>query len=257
MATTSAAPKGLQLDQITIDPPAKTPAQPSVDPDTQRKLYAEADARFAAQSGVTRKLDPHNPVDKHLIPAWFHVYQGVLAEYGSGKIHWTTDHLPVTKAIADAHDATTAAQRRLDLATTPGEPISELSYHNAALDKALVASAAASKKAGAMMPGQHPQLPALLENAKQTMTDAWAGLTGQATPADAITFMQTQSAPAHAQAVAAVAPTSQDAAAVPAPSAKPDEASASSRGKKWTIGEGVALAGVAAIGVGIIASARR
>ena len=251
---TSAAPKpekGLQIDQIVMDPPAGTPAQPSVDAETQKKLYAETDARFAAQTGVTRKLDPHNAVDQTLIPAWFHVYQGVLAEYRSGKIHWTTDHLPVQKAIAEAHDQSQKAAQRFDAVTVPGAPATTVKDHVAAADKAIVASGVASKKAAAMMPAPHPKLPKLLAQAKAQLAQGSA-ITAQTTPEDAVTILQAQNAPDHAAAVAAVAPPTPQADASSNAAAKPAEDTASERtARPMPWGPLLGVAGLFAAGVAL------
>ena len=176
MATTSAAPKGLQIDQIQIDPPAAAvpPQSVSLAPDVQKKLYAETDARFAAKTGVARKLDPHNKVDQALIPAWFHIYQGVLAEYKGGKIHWTTDHLPVQKALASASDETAKAEQYVDLAAAPGAALGE---HASAAKAAFDAAATSHRKAAAMMPAD-PHLAQILAHLDLGAALAWI-LVGQ------------------------------------------------------------------------------
>jgi hypothetical protein len=208
MPPVAAATTELELGQIALDPhAAKVPPVSSIPAEAQAKLYRETDARFAAQTGITRKLDPHNPVDKPLTEAWFHVYQQVLAEYKSGQVHWSIDHLPVIKAVTDAHAFATAAADAL-AGPKPGASRDDLVKHGTAAQAHLDASAAASKKAGAVMPGQHPKLVGLLEEAKAMLPGVmeWISTSKQATPADAVTALEVQRAPDHAKAVAAVAP---------------------------------------------------
>jgi hypothetical protein len=212
MPTTSAAPKGLQVDQIQIDPPAAVPPQSvAIAPDVQKKLYAETDARFAAKTHVTRLLDPHNMVDRALVAIWGHIYQSVLAEYGSGKIHWTMDHLPVAKAIADANaHAAIATDKLAQAVAEPGK----LAEHSGAAQVALDQSATASKRASAMLPVD-PHLEKLLAHLDLGSALQWISTSGKATAADAVTALQAQNASERAAA-------SQGSAA---PAAKPEEAS--------------------------------
>lgn len=212
MATTSAAPKGLQVDQIQIDPPAQVPVQASIDPETQKRLYHETDLRFQAKTGVVKRIDPHNPIDQILIPAWNRIYGQVLAEFKSGKIHWTSDHAPMVKAIADASTQTRSAIDKL--AQAIAEP-AKLAEHAGAAKKSLDASAVANKRAGAMAPAD-PHLAQLLTNLDFGSALAWIA-SGKATPADAVTVMQAQDASDHAKTVDQIAPPSS--VATPAPEA--------------------------------------
>ena len=77
--------------------------------ETQAKLYKEADARFQAQTGVVRKLDPKNPLDGKLIPVWADIYGKLLAQWKAGTIAWTFDHPVVVAALGDATVASIAA----------------------------------------------------------------------------------------------------------------------------------------------------
>ena len=224
MATTSAAPKGLQVDQIQIDPPAAAvpPQSVSLAPDVQKKLYAETDARFAAKTGVARKLDPHNKVDQALIPAWFHVYQGVLAEYKGGKIHWTTDHLPVQKALASASDETAKAEQYVDLAAAPGAALGE---HASAVKTAFDAAATSHRKAAAMMPAD-PHLAQILAHLDLGAALAWIS-SGKGTSADVVATLQAQDARTYAATATGSVPP--DLAASSA--ATPEEAKGGERGR--------------------------
>jgi hypothetical protein len=218
MATTSAAPagKGLQIDQIAIDPPAQVPVQASIDPETQKRLYHETDLRFQAKTGVVKKIDPHNPIDQILIPAWNRIYGQVLAEFKSGKIHWTSDHAPMVKAIADASTQTKSAIDKL--AQAIAEP-AKLAEHAGAAKKSLDASAIANKRAGAMAPAD-PHLAKLLTDLDFGSALAWIA-SGKATPADAVTVMQAQDASDHAKAVDQIAPPSSVETAPPATASAP------------------------------------
>ena len=91
-------------------------AAPTISPEIQKKLYAETDARFAAQGGVSRKLDPKNPIDAKLIPAWMDAYRKVKAEWAMGRIVWTYDHPFVAPALAAAERATARGAASMDAA---------------------------------------------------------------------------------------------------------------------------------------------
>jgi hypothetical protein len=91
-------------------------ATAAITPEIQARLYHEADARFAAKTGVTRKLDPKNAIDAKQIPVWTHIYQDVLAQYKNGTLVWTFDHPAVAPVLAQAQTMTTAAATGLDIA---------------------------------------------------------------------------------------------------------------------------------------------
>ncbi len=120
-------------------------------PDTQARLFKEADARFAAQTHITRKLDPHNPLDQKWIPTWTDIYNKVNREHDAGIIVWTFEQpfaqtsLEAASILADKSaghfaDATAAASAG-DHAGAAGH-LAQAQDSNAAAKDALRAVAA-------------------------------------------------------------------------------------------------------------------
>lgn len=75
---------------------------PTITPEVQTALYAEADVRFAAKYGIARKLNPTAPADQKWVPLWIAVYQSVLHEWEQGPVAWMHQHPVVAAAHAQA-----------------------------------------------------------------------------------------------------------------------------------------------------------
>jgi hypothetical protein len=86
----------------------------------QKALYAEADARFWAQTGYKpgQKLDPKNPLDAKMIPTYANIYSKVLREWQTGKLEWTFAKPAVVQLINDAKDLSAAAAAHMDAVVT-------------------------------------------------------------------------------------------------------------------------------------------
>jgi hypothetical protein len=150
---------------------------PTITPEVQTALYAEADVRFAAQYGIARKLNPAAPADQKWIPKWMAIYQAVLHEWQAGPIVWMHQH----PAVAAAHAQAQAHQA--------AQPPQAQAAHDAA------AYAAASQPARS------------LDLGPVTVTHVPYGPPSSAAPIDPYA--------AHAQAVAAAAQQLNKAAQIP------------------------------------------
>jgi hypothetical protein len=193
----------------------------AIPPDIQKRLYAETDARFAVQTGVTRKLDPKNKIDQALVPVWQRIYQTVLGEYRSrGGVMWSIDHPVVVAAISNAHaHAQTAADSLAKSVASAGAgDKAATAGHAQVVGATLTAGAATLQHAAPHVPTSAP--PGLVAQAAHRLEQEVGPLiaAGEVTPDDAVTVMQAKAAPAHAQAAADAAPTSPALVAPAAPS---------------------------------------
>jgi hypothetical protein len=94
----------------------------NITPEIQKQLYAETDARFAAKTGIARKLDPKNALDQKQIPVWQHLYADVLAQFRGGRIVWTYNHPMIAPLLTQASTLSTAAATGLDAAQKATDP---------------------------------------------------------------------------------------------------------------------------------------
>jgi hypothetical protein len=240
---TPATVQSLQAGTVTrVVTPADLPA-----------LYAETDARFAVQTGITRKLDPKNPLDGKWIPVWVDLFGKVKRQFANGTIVWTHEHPGITGAISAASLAAgDAAAHLADMLTAPtaeGAKAAEANAkgaHAASLDASARAAmaqaqiaAAQGAAAGALRGGRHEGFGAMLQGAGGFISAELARLAARDVargiasgeisvrdPADAVTALQSASAPSRADAVqtiassATIAPSSSPASsATPAPHA--------------------------------------
>ena len=139
---------------------------PTLTPKIQAELYAEADARFWAQTGLRpgKKLDPKNWIDQAFVPVWSAAYDRVLNEWKHGKLVKTYDHPAVVSLIDKAaelfHKASTFVQNAL---ATP-----ELDVKNAYATKAKDAHDQANAATTLAATYQPPTVsPALADKAAQ------------------------------------------------------------------------------------------
>jgi hypothetical protein len=119
-------------------------------PDDQARLYAETDARFAAQTGITRKLDPQNKLDAKWIGVWHDLYSKVLAQWRAGTLAYTFDHPSIAQRITDAGKAAGDAMEHLGqmIATKPaGVGMGSLSWAQTPAGQATAAASEATRKA--------------------------------------------------------------------------------------------------------------
>jgi hypothetical protein len=171
-----------------------------VSPDTQARLFKEADARFAAQTHITRKLDPHNPLDAKWIPVWTDIYNKVNREYAGGVIAWTYDN-PFTQTSLEAASilADKSAGHFADAtaAASAGDHDSAASHLAAAQD-----SNAAAKDALRAVAALQPVTvaPELVFHAATAIGELVKGGAAQ-TPHDAVAAIQATQAPAAALGV--------------------------------------------------------
>jgi hypothetical protein len=121
-------------------------------------LNAETDARFAAQSGVTHKLNPSDPTDAALIPLWNQIFAKVQAEDAAGHLVLTYNHPVVAQNLADAHAASQAAAAHLDAAVAAPDPATAQQHVDAATDAANVAKQKAATAASVQPPSADPQV---------------------------------------------------------------------------------------------------
>jgi hypothetical protein len=131
----------------------------TITPEIQAQLYAEADARFAAKTGITRKLDPKSALDQKQIPVWSHIYQDVLAQFQNGTIAWTYNHPAVAPLLAHASDLSTAAAAGLELAqyaTTPADKAAAAQAAHAAMTQATAATQQANQIAQTLTASESP-----------------------------------------------------------------------------------------------------
>lgn len=135
---------------------------PKLTPEIQKTLYAEADARFWAQTGYApgRKLDPSKPADQKMIPVWADIYNKIRAEWAAGKLITTYDHPAVVALVTEAaHEMNTAAHAiGAALATPPHDPITKNAHADAAQDAHARANDATAKAATYQPPTASPAL---------------------------------------------------------------------------------------------------
>lgn len=174
---------------------------PTMTPEVQAELYKEADARFAAQTGVVRKLNPRNVIDQKLIPAWVDVYNKVLREWKSGKLTLTFQHPVVAALLDEARDLSNAAAAHMDAVVTAiadkASPPRRAQEH---LTAAQDAHAAAAQKTEAAATHQPPTVsPAHVHEASHQVQQFVMTAGGQGVPitngADAVAAMQATAAP--------------------------------------------------------------
>lgn len=86
-------------------------------------LDKETDARFWAQLHFKpgQKLDPNDPLDAAMIPAWLDIYKKVGAEDRAGRLVLTYNNPHVVQRIADARAADHAAAAHRDIAAAHPE----------------------------------------------------------------------------------------------------------------------------------------
>jgi hypothetical protein len=102
---------------------AHAQAQAAHRPTPRSLIDKETDARFWAQLHYKpgQKLDPNDPLDKAMIPAWLDIYKKVRAEDRAGRLVLTYNNPHVAQRIADAHAADQAAALHRDIAATRPE----------------------------------------------------------------------------------------------------------------------------------------
>lgn len=118
----------------------------NITPEIQKQLYAETDARFAAKTGIARKLDPKNALDQKQIPVWQHLYADVLAQFHNGTIVWTYNHPMIAPLLTQASTLSTAAATGLDAAQKATDPQAKAAAAQDA-HAALTGAAAATQQA--------------------------------------------------------------------------------------------------------------
>lgn len=173
-------------------------------------LWHEADARFWAQTGYKPgvKLDPKNPADAAMMPAYQSVYKTVLASWQRGELAdpnapgWTFKHPQVAASLAaaSASSANTASALAAAQAATKAGDHATATQHleNANLEHATTVqqvSAAASVQPRSVSAAHvHQAVHQILHFHMNA-----AGV-GELDPADAASAMQATSAPVLASA---------------------------------------------------------
>jgi hypothetical protein len=217
-----------QFDLGTVTMVATKAVPGPITPEIQKKLYDETDARFVAKTKITHKLDPNNPLDQKLVPAWAALYRDVLTAYQHGALVWTHQDPTVANAVQVARDTGKAFADLLsapiglvtDIATGAGRPATATQaaaapagygpvvtspaaatakdVHRAAVaaaDHAQHAQHALDHAAG----GTTPRLPLdLVWDAARTIANSIGQVVH--TTADAAAAIQAQDAPAHVAA---------------------------------------------------------
>ena len=230
---------------------------PTITPEIQAELYKETDARFAAQTGITRKLDPKSKLDQAWIPVWMHLYAQVKQQYDAGILAWTYNHPAVAGPLSEAQAAGLTAAQHFDAATAA--PPTDAASHAKASSDATAHAAAASKQAGAaqaaIVPSvASPDLGHLITATASHISDALhtvGDLFGLSGGHDAIAAVQSTQAPAHAVSVnAPAAPSAASTTSALTPSGAGDHVadlghgprSGKIDGKKALLGIGIASA---------------
>lgn len=158
--------------------------------ETQERLFKETDARFAAQSGITRKLDPKNPIDAKLIPEWTRIYNGVARDYNAGILAFTYDHPFVQQSLEAASMLTDKAAGHFD------EALRAAASGVASGAASALASAETARKAAQVATAQAASMqPAVIDPGAVTAAAASAFGIPPLTPHDAVTQMQVAQAP--------------------------------------------------------------
>lgn len=159
---------------MAIATPAPTAAQVSaLSPAIHDKLAKETDARFAAQTGVSRKLDPSKPLDQKLIPVWLQIEGLVYSQILNGTVVYTFDHPVVTTALADAAVSSAAAATSMHAAAT-APTIADAHAHLADASAHAADASAHAAKAAAVQPPSVDH--ALLSSAASKVRDFVAGV---------------------------------------------------------------------------------
>lgn len=102
---------------------ANAQARAAYTPTPRSIIDKETDARFWAQLHYKpgQKLDPNDPLDAAMIPAWLDIYKKVGAEDRAGRLVLTYNNPHVVQRIADARVADHAAAAHRDIAATHPE----------------------------------------------------------------------------------------------------------------------------------------
>lgn len=185
---------------------------PVVTPEIQADLYREADARFAAQTGITRKLDPRNKLDQKWIPVWLHIYAQLHTQWQHGTIAWTHRDPVVTQALDHAAHAGAAAASELAAMQTAAPSTPEaVRAHAEAMS---VAQGEAALATGAAAAAQHAITPPtasldLVTAARDAIARALGPAAGAAVvhgAQDTVAALQGLAAPAHVARVTGAMP---------------------------------------------------
>jgi hypothetical protein len=102
---------------------ANAQARAAHTPTPRSIIDKETDARFWAQLHYKpgQKLDPNDPLDAAMIPAWLDTYKKVMAEDRAGRLVLTYNNPHVAQRIADARVADHAAAAHRDIAAAHPE----------------------------------------------------------------------------------------------------------------------------------------
>lgn len=243
----------------------------------------EVNARFWAQTNYRpgQKLDMSDPKDRAMAPVWSDIYKKVVAQFLNDTIQWTYQHPTVTTNVASAADASQYAGEKLAAAAVSqakaneaaaaqkpdehAQHAAEAQQHLADAHDAHVDAGAHAKIAASVQPATAS--PELVHHAAHmiqdfTMNGAGQGVAmGPPHPDDAVAAMQGAQAGAHTAEIANGAPPAQTApsadSGIPTYPATPAELGAKkSGGGKQRPVLGLAIAGVAAIGLGIFGYAQ-
>lgn len=246
--------------------PAAPKSRPAIDPATQKQLYAEANARFWLATGYRpgQKLDANKPADVAMMPVYSDIYKKVELEYRNGTLQLTHDTPPVRDAIMTAHDhAANAADQvaSAHAATAAGDTSAAAAHMAGAQHEHDLGQHAAAEGAQYQPPTASPELVHHASHEiQQFVMNGGVGVPVLSDPGDAVAVMQATNAPAVTSAVAANADPAQTApeqTALPTFAATPADKKAKSgapSGKAWL---GIALAGVATVGLGVYAFGNR
>lgn len=188
-------------------------------PDVQKQLYAETDARFAAKTGIARKLDPGNPIDQAYQPVWMHLYNDVKTQFLKGTIVWTYNHPAVAPLLAQAQAMTTAAATGLDAsqkATTQTDQAAHVADAHAALAASTAATQAVKQTIQDLIASESPAAAAVASGiadaalgqkiaaaSQNVVSDVAAGKRVAGDAGDVVTAMQGAGASQHASPSAA------------------------------------------------------
>jgi hypothetical protein len=179
-----------------------SPSPSSLPPDLQAQLYKEADARFAAQTAITWKLDPKSWIDQALIPIWQKIYAGVLRDYHAGVLHLSHREPVVVQSLGKASQATAAAAQHAGAAIAA--PTIDATHAHGEAAKANISAAQDHALAAAKAQPPTPGLPDALRTARDQVAplivpwiESGASINAPADLAKATTVMV---APEHAEA---------------------------------------------------------
>jgi len=234
----------LAIGPVTVEPAPGPHGE--ISPAAQKRLYAEADARFAAFTGITRKLHPDNALDKPYVPIWASFYDDVLKAWRAGTIRWLIDHPVAGPAIADAQAAGQAAAEHLSAMPRAATP-DAVTTHAQKAASAQAAAQAATQKAGTVLAQTAPAAPTLPPAVQRASQDVaaiakpWLDSGQGDVGSDLLAFAQSVNAFGHAIANAtglAPAPLSPPSPGSPGPT---PTGNGSGRGSRFTGDEHGAL----------------